>query len=49
MQISFDEAAQGEFVNADLDEDGNPVKPMHKPIDLEDGGATPVRVELEAN
>jgi hypothetical protein len=40
MQISFDEAAGAEFVNVALDEDGNPIKYS---IDLEDGGATPVR------
>lgn len=38
MQISFDEAAQGEFVNVAVDEDGNPLQ-RH---DVEDGGATPV-------
>lgn len=39
MQISFDEAAQGEFVNVAVDEDGNPLQ--HR-VDVEDGGATPV-------
>jgi hypothetical protein len=39
MQISFDEAMGQEFVNVPLDEEGNPIKMM----DLEDGGATPVR------
>ena len=38
MQISFDEAMGQEFVNVPLDEEGNPIK-----MDLEDGGATPVR------
>ena len=38
LQMSFDEAAGHEFVNVALDEDG-------KPIDLEDGGATPTRAQ----
>ena len=40
MQISFDEAMNHEFVNVALDEEGNPIKQV---LDLEDGGATPVR------
>lgn len=42
MQISFDEAAGAEFMNVALDDEGNPIKPI---IDIEDGGATPVRVD----
>lgn len=41
MQISFDEAMGQEFVNVPLDEFGNPI--VSKPMDIEDGGATPVR------
>jgi transcription elongation factor len=44
MQISFDEAMGQEFVNVPLDELGNPI--VSRPMDLEDGGATPVREDI---